>query len=96
MTTWKMSSSWRKRSSKRGMWVAGSGCDRPRKRGEEIEVHGSHARQSQLAVCTTIRRAERRDPRGHSRHANNDRLLPNSRARAEPVILDAARTACYR
>lgn len=34
--------------------------------------------------------AGRCDPRGHSRHANNDRLLPNTRARAKPVIFDAA------
>lgn len=96
-TTWKMSSSWRKRSpgvcSKRGMWVAESGCDPPAcERASERARRRKKKRRPKRARGFASNDVARRDPRGHSRHANNDRLLPNTRARAEPVIFDAART----
>lgn len=56
---------------------------------EEIEAGGAR-------TAAFIQHAgKRRDPRGHSRHANNDRLS-NTRARAELVIVDAAWTTRYR
>lgn len=60
--------------------------------GEKEEEIKAGARD-QRRLYNTLEKG--RDPRGHSRHANNDRL-PNTRARAELVIFDAARTTRYR